>query len=119
MCNPDMVPEWRVLDGAELQLGFDPGDGSPHWFAIVPHDDGTVAAAITAARLTYPDDEPLREAGRETPVARLGRSGVPLAAQVGSRLTLGSSRADLLRGIHSIPAASARPSARFGTDLQP
>jgi hypothetical protein len=105
MFNPDMVPEWRVLDGAELQLGFDPGDGSPRWFAIVPHDDGTVAAAITASRLTYPDDEPLREEGRETPVARLGRSGVPLAVQVGSRLTLGSSRAELLRGIHSIPLA--------------
>jgi hypothetical protein len=105
MFNPDMVPEWRVLDGAELQLGFDPGDGSPRWFAIVPHDDGTVAAAITAARLTYPDDEPLREEGRETPVARLGRSGVPLAVQVGSRLTLGSSRAELLRGIHCSPAS--------------
>jgi hypothetical protein len=105
MCNPDMVAEWKVLDGAELQLGFDPDDGSPQWFAIVSHDDGTVAAAITAARLTHPDDEPLREKGRETPVARLGRSGAPLAAQVGSRLTLGSSRADLLRGIHSIPSA--------------
>ena len=63
MCNPDMVREWRVLDGAELRVGLDPDDGSTSWFAIVPHDDGTIAAAMTAARLTYPDDEPLREGG--------------------------------------------------------
>ncbi len=104
--NPDMVPEWRVLDGAELRLGFEPDDGSPRWFAIVPRDDGTVAAAITASRLTYPDDEPLREEGRETPVARLGSTGVPLAVQVGSRLIFGSSRPELLRGIRSRPTAS-------------
>ncbi len=102
--NPDMVREWRILDGAQLQLGFDPDDGAPRWFAIVPDDDGTVSAAITAARLANPDDEPLREGGRETSVARLGRSGVPLAAQVGSRLIVAGSRADLLRAIQSTPA---------------
>lgn len=89
---------------AQLQLGFDPDDGAPRWFAIVPDDDGTVSAAITAARLANPDDEPLREGGRETSVARLGRSGVPLAAQVGSRLIVAGSRADLLRAIQSTPA---------------
>ena len=25
--NPEMIPEWKVLHGAEYQLGFDPREG--------------------------------------------------------------------------------------------
>src|SRR5262245_19901172 len=48
LSNPEMVREWRVLQDAELHLDLDPQYGSLRWFAIVPRDDGTVAAAITA-----------------------------------------------------------------------
>jgi hypothetical protein len=103
LANPDMVREWRALHDAELNLDFDPGDGSPHWFATVPRDDGTVAAAITAMRLSYPEDEPIAGNGREIPVARLSRSGVPVACQLGAMLILGSSRAELVRGLRRQP----------------
>ncbi len=106
MFNPEMVREARVLDGTEIQLGFEPAAGSPRWFAIIPHDDGTVASALTAARLSYPDDEPVREAGGETAVARLSGSGSALATQIGSRVILASSRAELIRGIRAVPIAS-------------
>ncbi len=115
MFNPEMVREWRIFDAAELRLDFDPVSGSPRWFAIVPHDDGTLAAGITASRLTYPDDEPLRDEGRELPVARLGRSGVPLACLVGSTLIVANSRAEVLRGVRATPAQSrvgGEPTAR-------
>ncbi len=105
MFNPEMVREWRILDHAELRLDLDPASGSPRWFAIVPHDDGTLAAAVTASRLTYPDDEPLRDQGRELTVARLGRSGIPLACHVGPTLIVGNSRTEILRGVHAIPAS--------------
>ena len=103
MFNPEMVREWKILDAAELRLDFDPVSGSTRWFVIVPHDDGTLAAGITASRLTYPDDEPLRDEGRELTLARLGRSGVPLACLVGSTLIVGNSRAEVLRGVHATP----------------
>jgi hypothetical protein len=106
--NPDMVREWRILDDAELQLDLDPADGSLKWFAIVPRDDGTAAAAITASRLTYPDEQPLVGDGAATPVARLGRSGVPVACQVGPTLILGNSRDQLRRALHAIRPASAQ-----------
>ena len=116
MFNPEMVRESRVLDGSEVQIGFDPDGGSPRWFAIVPHDDGTLASALTAAHLSYPDDEPLREAGLETAVARLTGSGRPLASQVGSGIILASSRAELIRGIRAVPRASTNPDKRGTTD---
>ncbi len=114
MFNPEMVRECRVLDETEIQFGLDPADGSPRWFAIIPHDDGTVAAALTAARLTYPDDERLREQGREIAVARLGRSGGTVASRIGSNLILASSRSDLLRGIPRIKAQPGDTDKRLG-----
>jgi hypothetical protein len=117
MFNPDMVREWRILDDAELHLDLDPASDSPRWFAIVLHDDGTLAAGITASRLTYPDDVPLRDEGRELTVARLGRSGVPLACLVGSTLIVGNSRAELLRGVHATPAGSRVSAAHTARPL--
>jgi hypothetical protein len=109
--NPEMAREWRVLDGAELHLGLGPAAGAPHWFAFIPADDGTAAAAITASRLTYPDLEPIDEAGRATPVARLGRSGVPVASSFGQTLVVASSRTDLRRGVACLGRAR-RPTPR-------
>jgi hypothetical protein len=99
LANPGMVGEWRSLHEAELHLDLDPADGSPRWFAIVPRDEGTVAAALTAMRLSYPEGEPIRENGRLIPVARITRSDVPVACQDGPTLILGSSRAELVRGL--------------------
>ena len=49
--------------------------------------------------LTYPDDRPLAVDGREFAVARLGRSGVPLACLAGTGIVLASSRDRLERGV--------------------
>jgi hypothetical protein len=97
--NPEMIAEWRSLDGAELRVAVNPSSGELGWFTLVPRDDGTVAAGIIAMRLTYPDDRPLVLDGRELPVARLGRSGGPLACVAGTTVTVASSRELLLRGV--------------------
>ena len=97
--NPEMAREWRSLDEAEIRIGLDPGTGELGWFAVIPRDDGTVAAGITAMRLTYPDDRPLAVDGREFAVARLGHSGVPLACLAGTGIVLASSRDRLERGV--------------------
>src|SRR5262249_37397721 len=49
--NPEMIAEWRALDGAELRIGLEHATGELGWLAILPRDDGTVAAGITAMRL--------------------------------------------------------------------
>ena len=50
--NPDMATEWRVLDGALLVVNWDELHRRPRWYVIVPRDDGTLAAGLTASRLT-------------------------------------------------------------------
>ena len=50
--NPEMVREWSVFHEARFQLGFDPETGSGRWRLTVPGDDGTLAALITALRLS-------------------------------------------------------------------
>ena len=110
LANPEMVREWRAWHEAELHLDLDPADGSPRWFAVVPRDDGTMACALTAMRLTYPEEQLLEKKGAEISVARLGRSGVPVACQVGPTLILGSSRAELVRGLQA-----PRPAPNRGT----
>ncbi|MHB1558644.1 MAG: hypothetical protein ACYC61_14395 [Isosphaeraceae bacterium] len=100
MFNREMVPEWRAFDGAELRIAVGADGGALHWFARVPHDDdGVLGAGITAMRLTYPEDRPIAVGGREHPVARLGRSGVPLAGQDGSLVVVAGSREALRRGL--------------------
>src|SRR5262249_54452021 len=91
--------EWRSLDSAELRVTVDPSSEKLGWFTLVPQDDGTVAAGITAMRLTNPDDRPLVVDGREWPGARLGRAGGPLACGVGTTVMVASSRDLLLRGV--------------------
>ena len=49
--NPPMARELKILDGAELLVGFAPG-GPTRWQAVVPNDDGSLAAMATALALT-------------------------------------------------------------------
>src|SRR5262249_55156672 len=49
--NPGMARELASLEQAEFQLGLG-ADGSTHWLATIPGDDGTVAALATALALT-------------------------------------------------------------------
>jgi hypothetical protein len=101
--NPEMAREWRVLHEAELHLDLNPADGSPRWYATVPRDDGTAAAALTAMRLSYPEVEPpLKEGATTVPVASLGRGGTPVGCQAGGVVIVGNSAADLLRGLHHL-----------------
>jgi hypothetical protein len=73
LLNPEMIPELRTLDGAEVDIWFD--GGRTHWFALVPHDDGTFAALTTALALTDGGaDEPLSDLA----VDRVGPPGSTL-----------------------------------------
>jgi hypothetical protein len=112
--NPDMVPEWRVMHAAELSVDLGASDGARHWFAVVPHDDGTISAAITAKRLTDGGEEALlvRE-GVETPVERIGPPGSIVASRIGETLVFAGSRADLIRGVSRLQAA--RPAETANT----
>ena len=120
--NPETAREWRVLDGAELRLDLNAADGRPRWHAVVPHDDGTLSAAVTAMRLTGGADEaPLAVDARpdgakrlaienrkskieNVVVERLGPPGAIVAARAGETLVLASSRSELVRGFGAILA---------------
>jgi hypothetical protein len=105
ICNPDMVREWRTLDGAELVLGCDPTDGRLRWFATVPRDDGTFAALASAIALTDGATEPPLG---DVAVDRLGRAGSPLMARVGRAAVAAGTRNDLQAALdrtHAAPAA--------------
>ncbi len=117
--NPEMAVEWRVLHDAELCLSLDPAGGAARWYALVPRDDGTVAAAITAMRLTDGAEEPhVVDEGERLAVERLGRPGSALAAQVGGRLVLASDRDQLVHGLRRVPTSrrQADGAARAGLD---
>lgn len=96
--NPEMVREWRSMDGAEVRIGMAPSTGEVEWAVLVPHDDGTLAAGVTAIRLTNPEDPPIEAGDGSIPVARIGRSGVPMACQIGGSVVVAGSRAWLERG---------------------
>ncbi|HKI18095.1 MAG TPA: hypothetical protein VKA15_09450 [Isosphaeraceae bacterium] len=107
--NPEMAAEWRVFHDAELHLDLDATNGKARWYLVVPRDDGTVAAAITATRLTDGGEEPpLVDQGNPLAVERLGQPGAPVSSQVGDTLVLASSRDELMRGLRRTQA-SRRP----------
>ncbi len=97
--NPEMVREWRCMDSAELRIGVAPSTGEIGWAVLVPHDDGTLSAGVTAIRLTNPEDPPVKSGDRSIPVARIGRAGVPMACQVGGSVVVAGSREWLQRGV--------------------
>ena len=70
--NPDMASEWRVVHGARLAVNWDAAHGRPTWYALVPRDDGTIAAAVAAARLSEGASETAVDfAGKRIAVERL------------------------------------------------
>ena len=80
--NPEMVREWSVFHEARFQLGFDPETGSGRWRLTVPGDDGTLAALITALRLSGGSNE--APVGNGTiAVNRLGGPGAAVATRSG------------------------------------
>jgi len=73
--NPETAEEWRAFRDAELAATLD-ADGRPRWSAVVPHDDGSLAALVTSFRLSGgSDDPPLGD-----PPAAVARLGGPDAA---------------------------------------
>ncbi len=110
-----MTAEWGALDGAEVRLRLDPATGGLEWFVVIPRDDGTLAAGITSMRLTYPEDRPISIDGKDRPVARLGRSGIPLACQDGSIVVVAGSRYGLEQGMAMASKANGGPVADDAT----
>lgn len=94
--NPEMVSELRTLEGASAYLVTD-GDDQLGWELIIPADDGTWAALITAAVLTDGKAEPPLESGEV--VDRLGPPGSWLVARQGSRLVLAANRDRLAKAL--------------------
>lgn len=74
--NPEMVPELRVLDGAEVDLWFQGPQRA--WYALIPHDDGSLAALAAALALT--DGQAQAPRGGAA-VDRLGPPGSVLMAR--------------------------------------
>ncbi len=105
--NPEMAREWRVMHDAELCLDLGSSDGKARWYAIVPRDDGTLSAAVTAMRLTNgAADAPLTNEGEEIAVERLGPAGTTVSARAGDALILGGTHEELRRGLHRILAVT-------------
>ncbi len=99
--NPAMVDESKVLDGAEVEIGFGP---DVFWRAVLPHDDGSLAALGVALALT---DGKREESLGDNQVLRLGPPGAPLAASRPGRLMLASTRDGLRRALE--PPANEDP----------
>lgn len=102
--NPEMVREWRLLDGAVF--GLVPGKGgSVEWYLGVPRDDGTLASVATAIALTDGDaEEPLAIDGAR--VDRLTRGGGPYLAQSETRVSIAGTREGLVHGFRALNARS-------------
>jgi len=109
--NPEMIQEWSVFHDAQLQLGLDPKTGSARWLFTVPGDDGTIAALITALRLSGGSNEAALENGTIA-VERMGGPGAAVGARSASGVMMASSRAELDRRLPlGIPGPSARAAA--------
>lgn len=93
--NPAMIDETRLLDGSELDLGWD-GDGSMHWRFLIPKDDGTFSSLATAFALTEGQSEP---AIGSIPVDRLRKPDGPLAARGPKGTAVANSRPALVAAL--------------------
>ncbi len=110
LLNPEMVREWKVLRDAELCLDLGSADGIARWYAVVPRDDGTFSAVVTAMRLTDGAAvSPLSISnGKELAVERLGPNDDALVAtKSGDALIVGTSRDQLVRGLRRIGVMAA------------
>ena len=113
--NPEMVREWAVLHEARLELDLGATTAAPRFRLLVPRDDGTLTALVTALRLSGGSSEPPLESGK-TVVERLGGPGSALATLMdpqaadrdGSVLVVASSRAELEGPAHA-PAVARFP----------
>lgn len=117
--NPEMAHEWRSFDGAELTVWSTPEPGDAkllEWSVVVPRDDGNVAAALMAGRLTGGglDEELIHPEG--APVNRLGPPGAPLSTRIGRTLVIASSRRSLKRAVEELaPKEELSPNAKSAT----
>lgn len=93
--NPEMVPEWRSLDGAEFDLAVDRSGPGLLWGLVAPGDDGAIAAAITSLRLSGGSDEPPILENPPVAVERLGETNGAVAARLAAA-TVFASRRDML-----------------------
>ena len=124
--NPEMAREWSIMNGSELGFGLRPGDDRLKWYAIVPHDDGTLAAAITAERLSGGAAElPLLDDGKHVAVERLGTSLSLFASQLGEAVLAAGSREDLAlavrrfgRGLRTVGVDAAQRAEPIDDGLQ-
>ena len=105
------------MDGALLVANWNAAGGGPRWHAIVPRDDGTVAAAVAASRLSDGGREPaLTFLGKPIAVTRLGRPGATLSAQPGDAVIFGNTRDELLRAALRLTHGKMSSPGRTGTD---
>ncbi len=93
--NPAMIDETRLLDGSELDLGWD-GDGLMHWRFMIPKDDGTFSSLATAFALTEGQSEP---AIGSIPVDRLRKPDGPLAARGPKGTAVANTRSALVEAL--------------------
>ena len=94
--NPEMVREWSAFHDTRLLLGFDPATGSGRWRLAVPGDDGSLAALITALRLSGSEETLApqwfhcrRSTGRPRLSGCVSRSGRDRAGKLASRTRSG------------------------------
>ena len=93
--NPAMVRELKIFEGARFHFRVDPETGAMRWQAVMPEDDGTLAALATAVALTDGSTESVVD-GRS--VLRLGPSGAALAIARQGQLLIASDREGLFGG---------------------
>jgi len=114
--NPEMAREWRCLDGATLKFWVEspPEPARPSgldWSLVVPNDDGTVAAFLTAGRLTGGAEENNPPVKPGLAIHRAGSAGAPVFAMDGKGLVVAGSRRSLNRALvdlKSLPPADSR-----------
>ncbi len=91
--NPAMVRELKIFDRARFNFRVDPESGAMRWQAVMPEDDGTLAAIATSVALTNGATDSVID-GRS--VLRLGPPGAPFALARPGRMVLASDREGLL-----------------------
>ena len=98
--NPEMVRECGTFDGTEFLYRMGAKPEGAEWRMIVPRDDGTLAAMITAFRLSGGGAEEVVDRGKVS-VERLGGPGASVAARMGPQVVLASSRSELERALQA------------------